>query len=96
MKMPPEICPNCGAEVPRHARACPACGADDGTGWSEEAYTSSLGLPDESFDYDEFVKRELEPKKESTPLPRGIKPGWWVVAIILVLALLGLVLRGLF
>ena len=57
--MPPEICPNCGAEVPPKARACPECGADEKTGWSEEAHASGLGLPDENFDYDDFVKQRV-------------------------------------
>ena len=26
--MPPEICPACGAQVPRNAKACPECGSD--------------------------------------------------------------------
>ena len=56
MNSPPENCPNCGADVPANAKACPACGADEKTGWSEEAYVGGLNLPDESFDYDEFVR----------------------------------------
>jgi uncharacterized membrane protein YvbJ len=79
--MTPETCPNCGAEVPRGAKACPECGADDKTGWSEEACASSLGLPDESFDYGEFVEREFGKKKV---LPYGIKWLWWLVAIVLI------------
>ena len=67
--MPPEICPNCGADVPRKARACPECGADEATGWSEEARASGLDLPDESFDYDDFVKRQFGEKRL---VPRGI------------------------
>ena len=54
--MTPEICPNCGAEVPPKAKACPECGADEATGWSEEAQASGLDLPDENFDYNDFVK----------------------------------------
>jgi hypothetical protein len=77
--MTPENCPICGADVPARSKACPECGADEHTGWSEEAYASSLNLPDESFDYDDFVKRELTSKK--SPLPRGIKWFWWVVAV---------------
>ena len=50
----PDVCPNCGAEVPRNARVCPECGSDEQTGWSETAYASHLGLPDENFDHDEF------------------------------------------
>ena len=45
--MPPEYCPNCGAEVPSNAKACPACGSDEQTGWSDKAYADNLGLPDE-------------------------------------------------
>ncbi len=30
-------CPNCGADVPAKARACPVCGSDEDTGWSEAA-----------------------------------------------------------
>ena len=57
--MTPESCPNCGADVPRNARVCPGCGADEKTGWSDSAYASGLGLPDEEFDHAEFVKAEF-------------------------------------
>ncbi len=89
--MTPETCPNCGADVPPNAKACPECGADDQTGWSEEAYASSLNLPDESFEYNDFVEREFgkEPSR-----PRGVKWYWWVAAIgvaaIFIAGLIGL------
>jgi hypothetical protein len=83
--MPPAVCPNCGATVPRKAKACPECGSDDQTGWSEEAGAGGLDLPDEEFNYDEFVKREFG--KEG-PVPRGLHWFWWVVAIVLVVLLL--------
>ena len=36
-------CPICGADVPIKARACPECGSDEKTGWSEAAkYTHLL------------------------------------------------------
>jgi uncharacterized membrane protein YvbJ len=78
--MSPEVCPNCGADVPRNAKACPECGADENTGWSDNAYVSSLGLPDEEFDHDEFVKEEFGGGKK----PRGISWLWWLVALLLV------------
>jgi RNA polymerase subunit RPABC4/transcription elongation factor Spt4 len=81
--VPPEVCPNCGAEVPPQARACPACGADEQTGWSEAAQTSGLDLPDETFDYDDFVKREFAGEGAK---PRGIHWFWWVIAIALLAA----------
>ena len=88
--MTPEVCPNCGAEVPRNAKACPGCGSDEQTGWSEEAHADGLGLPDEEFDYNDFVKREFGSKN---PVPRGIHWFWWVIAVLVVGALLFLWLR---
>ena len=88
--MPPEICPNCGAEVPPKARACPECGADEATGWSEAAHASGLDLPDEDFDYNDFVKREFGGK---SPLPRGISWVWWVVALALAVAFIAVWVR---
>jgi hypothetical protein len=88
--MPPEICPNCGAEVPPQAKACPACGSDEKTGWSEEAGTSGLDLPDENFDYDDFVQREFGGK---TPKPRGLNWFWWLVALLLLVAFVLVYLR---
>lgn len=85
--MPPDTCPNCGAEVPTRARACPECGADEKTGWSDDAAASSLGLPDEHFNYDEFVEREFRPQKRKNP---RIPWYYWVSAIVLVLLLLGI------
>ena len=78
--MRPEICPNCGANVPRDAKACPECGSDEQTGWSEETHVDGIDLPDDNFDYDDFVKREFEGK---TPVPRGMHWFWWLVAVII-------------
>lgn len=88
--MPPEICPNCGAEVPPQATACPGCGSDEKTGWSEEAKTSGLDLPDENFDYDEFVQREFGGQ---SPKPRGLNWFWWLVAVFLLVAITLVYLR---
>jgi uncharacterized membrane protein YvbJ len=83
--VPPEVCPNCGAEVPLGAKACPECGSDEQTGWSEEARYDDLNLPDENFDYDDFVKHEFG--KERT-LPRGIHWFRWLVAILVTAGLI--------
>ncbi len=80
--MTPEICPNCGADVPAGAKACPRCGSDEQTGWSEEAHTGGLDLPEEKFDYDDFVKREFG---GASPVPRGISWWWWLVAVTLLI-----------
>ncbi len=84
------VCPNCGAEVPANAKACPECGSDEQTGWSEQAQSSGLDLPDEQFDYDDYVKREFGAK---TPVPRGVHWFWWLVGIAVLVACLLLFLR---
>ncbi len=65
--------------MPPNATACPECGSDEKTGWSEQARYDTLDLPDEEFDYDDFVKREFG--KEDSAVPRGIHWFWWAVAI---------------
>ena len=88
--MPPEMCPNCGAEVPRKAKACPECGACEQTGWSEDAGVGDLDIPDESFDYDEFVQREFGAKRI---LPRGMSWLWWSISLLVTGVLIWLALR---
>ena len=87
---PPDICPNCGAEVPPKAVACPECGADDQTGWSEAARSDGLDLPGDTFDYDEFIKRECA---GPGPVPQGIHWFWWAIALALVALFTALWLR---
>ena len=88
--MSPDVCPHCGAEVPLDAKACPECGSDERTGWSEEARYDNLNLPDEDFDYDDFVQREFEGKRIT---PRGIHWFWWLIAILVSVSLICLWLR---
>lgn len=84
----PELCPHCGAEVPDGASACPGCGSDEQTGWSEQARYDALDLPGEGFDYGEFVAREFG------SLPAGSRRGgwiWWVALGLMLAALFGVV-----
>lgn len=83
-------CPNCGADVPAKAKACPECGSDEKTGWSDEQHYNGTGIeaPDD-FDYDEWQRRET-----GTPRP-GIGWWWWLVAVVvLILCVWLLVWRG--
>lgn len=81
--MPPEICPNCGSELPLKVRACPQCGSDEKTGWSDEAHVGGLDLPDNEFNYDEFVENEFGGARVK---PRGLHWFWWLVALLLLVA----------
>ncbi len=40
------VCPNCGAKVSPKAKACPECGSDENTGWSEDTMYDALDLPE--------------------------------------------------
>ncbi len=86
--MSPETCPNCGADVPPGAKACPECGSDEQTGWSDRARAQDLDLPDDNFDYDEFVQREFG--KEA---PARIHWFWWAIAVVVVIGFVLLLLR---
>jgi hypothetical protein len=88
--MPPSQCPVCGAEVPPTAKACPECGACDKSGWSQEAHHENLDLPEENFDYDEFIKDEFE----GEPIHVGKKKLWWITAVVLLGILIYLFLGG--
>ena len=93
MREAPEICPVCGEDVPHGAKACPECGADDLSGWREDAdETGGLGLPDEEFDYEDFVKREFGGREVKPP---GIAWAWWAAAVAALLAFAAMILRGL-
>lgn len=85
-----DYCPHCGAELPAGARACPECGSDEKTGWSDQAHSERLGIPDEDFDYEQYVREEFG------PATRGKQRRWWlwwaVAALLLALFLGGWVL----
>lgn len=81
----PEVCPVCNEEVPSGALACPECGADHKSGWREEADAyDGLNLPDDDFNYDDFVKQEFGSRVK----PAGLKMVWWVAGILLIVALM--------
>jgi hypothetical protein len=85
---PPEHCPVCGEPVPRGARACPGCGADERTGWNEEASAGDgLDLPDGDFDRGKFLETEF-----GTPRPRTAREKIWVGVVLLLVAAVTLLL----
>ena len=89
--MTPEVCPSAARTFRPTPKPVPNAAPTKHTGWSEEAGAEGLDLPDENFDYEEFVKREFGGGKN--PKPRGIHWFWWVVGILLVAAFLWGLLR---
>jgi hypothetical protein len=85
------VCPNCGESIPADSKACPVCGSDEQTGWSEETYLDGVDLSEDG-DYDEMVRREFG----GHPAARTVVRKWWpaaVAALLLLLAGLGLLLQ---
>jgi ribosomal protein L40E len=75
------ICPHCGAEVPARSWACPQCGSDEKTGWSDGAGEAGAGA-DDDFDYEEFLRREFP----SNHCPKfGRRPALFVALTVLAL-----------
>lgn len=73
---PPAECPVCGDPVPRGAKACPGCGADERSGWDDEATRyDGLDLPDEAFD----------DEREHAPVHRKPRDRTWIALTVLVL-----------
>ena len=53
--------------MPPAAKACPGCGADERTGWSdEETDHGALDLPDENFDREKFLETEFGVPRKKT------------------------------
>jgi hypothetical protein len=78
--VPPTECPVCGEAVPRGARACPGCGADERSGWNEEdTRYDGLDLPADAYD----------DGQEHAPASRpGFNKAWLVVTILVLIALI--------
>ena len=84
---PPDACANCGAAIPRGAKSCPECGADERTGWRDDDATryDGLDLPESAF-ADEAEGAAPSPRREVN----GVPWLWWCVGVVL----LGLLIIG--
>jgi hypothetical protein len=105
MKADTYLCPGCDKEVAVGSRACPHCNpprkrrlrtkAAAGSAkrsWEQDKSADGLDLPDEDFDYDDFVAREFGGKPHRSI---GIKWYWWATALVLVmLIILGITWLG--
>ena len=105
MKADTYLCPGCDKEVAVGSRACPHCNppgkrrqhskamaGSSKRSWQQDKSADGLDLPDEDFDYDDFVAREFGGKPHRSI---GIKWYWWVTALVLVmLIILGITWLG--
>ena len=83
------VCPGCGAEVPIGPRGCPKCTRPPKRrkrrSWERGPAQDGLDLPEDDFDYDEFVAREFG----KVPHRRiGIAWYWWMTAVVILILLI--------
>lgn len=89
------VCPFCGGEV-RVGKPCPGCmkkaKKSVKKSWEQEKSKDGLDLPDDDFDYDEFVAREFGKAPHRV---LGLKWYWWVLAVALLVAMIcGVIAQG--
>ena len=84
------VCPFCNRNV-RVGKPCPGCATKQATpkpvkkSWQSEPTEDGLNLPDEDFDYDDFVAREFG----KTPHRQlGVKWYWWLLGVIVLAAMI--------
>jgi len=75
----PDHCANCGAAIPPKAKACPECGADERTGWSEQSIYDNLDLPEE----EETQTKDTRSRQKR----EGHRWFWLYVAAVMILVL---------
>lgn len=87
------LCPGCDREVRVGSRGCPYChppakrrkrpkAAAKRTrrSWESSPAEDGLNLPDDDFDYDDFIAREFGGK---TSRRHRLKWYWWLTAVLL-------------
>ncbi len=82
----PEICPVCGADVPRNAKACLDCGACHESGWNDiSSIYDGLDLPDYAYEDEEQKVARPKFRQRRATERKGLHPGWRIVALVLVI-----------
>ena len=85
------ICPGCGAELRVGVKGCPTCSKPtrrrrkrkakaSRRSWEQDSSHDGLDLPDDDFDYEEFVAKEFG-RAPHRKVP--IKWYWWLTAMVL-------------
>lgn len=85
-------CPFCGGKVTVGA-PCAGCAKKhpDPAPWAQDEIHDGLDLPDEDFDYDEFVAREFGhvPHRKL-----GVHWGWWMLGVVILVVMIYLIAIG--
>jgi hypothetical protein len=81
----PAECAQCGGDIPRRAKACPHCGADERTGWREQSVYDGMELPDEAWADNSETPARAENKQGDERAKAGMPWYWTAVALTLLL-----------
>ena len=89
------VCPFCGREV-RVGKKCSGCApkikVSKRPSWEQDEAKDGLGLADEDFDYEQFVKLEFGKAPHQV---LGIKWYWWLLGVaLLVVMITGIIWLG--
>jgi hypothetical protein len=91
-------CPTCATSLSPNARSCGRCGARrEGDSWLTPDSYDGLGLDEDAFDYDDFLRREFGSDSQGGNwfTRMSVKERfWWVVAVILLVAFVAMALPG--
>ncbi len=84
------ICPDCGAEVRVGSRGCARCASERATKawdkrqpWEQDEVYDGLDLPDDEFNYEEFLDKEFGGGRRRSRREWL----WWAVAVVLLAVL---------
>lgn len=83
------VCPYCGCEA-RVGKPCPGCVKTTGRpkrkkhSWEQDKALDGLDLPDEGFDYDEFVAKEFGKAPHRS---LGVRWYWWALGVVVLVVL---------
>ena len=90
-------CPFCDCEV-QVGKPCPGCAKKQKPrkkpakkSWEQDHSAAGLNLPDDDFDYDEFVSREFGKAPHRT---LGVKWYWWLLGVAVLAAMIAGLLHG--
>jgi hypothetical protein len=94
-------CPTCAHPLSPNARSCGRCGTRrEGGTWFAPASADGLGIDDEPFAYDDFIRREFGEGEKGTGRFIGWftrmsakERFWWVVAVVTLAAFAVLAFR---
>ncbi len=83
-------CPFCDSEV-EVGKPCPGCAKKDRKtkptkkSWEQGRSADGLDLPDEDFDYEDFVAREFgkAPHRQT-----GVKWYWWLLGVLVLIGMM--------